>query len=307
MKRFIKTVFIVGLVGLGTFGIACAVLGKHRTKDAIKSLQKMAQSEVDQLIKQQADMKEQLAKLREQYPKQVAALRSQQLEVEQQLKALEKEAQRCTDIVALCDEDIATLNKQRAAVGAAYDNKATIAHRGSRYTPNDAETLVVRISQTREIYVNRLTDMQSEREVLAAEKAQVATELEVLQTEQAEFEAEYQSLVREIDRLKRNQDMLESTQHRRGVGCDKHGESMETLAKVRSALDKARMEQEERMKSLKVLPRQQDYESRAKLLELERSREAKRKTASTPEVPEAQPDEEKAASEEEELELAFWK
>lgn len=306
MCKFFKAVFFVGLVGLGTLGVAVAVLGKHRARDAVKSLQKMAQSEVDELIRRQNDMKEQLAALREQYPRQVAALRAQQAEVDQQVKQLEKEAQRCTDIIALCDEDISALTRQRKAAARAEAGATAISFRGSRYSMAEAETLVVRINSTREMYTRRLSEISAEREVLAAEKAQLASELELVTAEQQEFEAEYQSLVREIDRLKRNQELIEIAERRTGQGSCKHGESMETLSKVRSALDKARMEQEERMKSARIAPRQSDYETRAKLLEIERQREARRKVEGAPEQPVPAAEDQPAEEEEPELEAAMW-
>ncbi len=303
MCKLFKAVFIVGLVGLGTFGIACAVLGKQRAHDTIKSLQKMAQGEADELIRRQNDMKEQLAKLREQYPKQVATLRAQQLDVEEQAKQLEKEAAKCADILALCDADLNDISASRKRAP-----NATIAFRGSKYAPADAEALVMRISKTREIYATRQADIKVERETLDTEKAQIAQELELVKAEQEEFEAQYQALVREIDRVKRNQELLHSAEKRKGYCGNRHEESMETLSQLKSALNKARMEQEERMKSLKITPRQQDYESRAKVVEIERERESKRKTEGASEEPapkSEQPAEE--TEEEEESVFAIWR
>ncbi len=302
MCKLFKAVFIVGLVGLGTFGIACAVLGKQRAHDTIKSLQKMAQGEADELIRKQNDMKEQLAKLREQYPKQVATLRAQQADIDEQAKQLEKEAAKCADILALCDADLNEISAARKR------SNASITFRGSKYSPADADSLVVRISKTREIYATRQSDIKVERETLETEKAQIAQELELVRAEQEEFEAQYQALVREIDRVKRNQELLNSAQSRKGYCGNRHEESMETLSQLKSALTKARMEQDERMKSLKITPRQQDYETRAKVVEIERERETKRKTegASEEPAPKAeQPAEE--VDEEEEATFAIWR
>jgi small-conductance mechanosensitive channel len=303
MCKLFKAVFIVGLVGLGTFGIACAVLGKQRAHDTIKSLQRMAQGEADELIRKQNDMKEQLAKLREQYPKQVAAMRAQQADIDEQAKQLDKEAAKCADIVALCDADLNDISASRKRTP-----NAAIAFRGSKYSPADAEALLVRINKTRDIYATRQSDIKVERETLDAEKAQIAQELELVKAEQEEFEAQYQSLVREIDRVKRNQELLNSAEKRKGYCGNRHEESMETLSQLKSALNKARMEQEERMKSLKITPRQQDYESRAKVVEIERERESKRKTEGASEEPapkSEQPIED--TEDEEEATFAIWR
>lgn len=302
MCKFFKAVFIVGLVGLGTFGVACAVLGKQRAHDTLKSLQKMAQSEADQLIKKQNDMKEQLAKLREQYPRQVAALRSQIADIDEQAKALEKEAAKCADILALCDADLKEISAARKA-----SPKAAIAFRGSKYSPQDAEALIVRINRTREIYIERQRQIKVERENLAVEKAQVAQELELVRAEQEEFEAQYQSLCREIERVQRNQELLNAAEKRKGRCGNRHEESMQTLASLKSALSKARMEQEERMKAARIAPREVDYETRAKALEIERERETKRKTEGAPELPVANNEEHANAVEEEESDLALWR
>ena len=299
MCKFFKAMFIVGLVGLGTFGVACAVLGKQRAHDTLKSLQKMAQGEADQLIKKQNDMKEQLAKLREQYPKQVATLRAQQLDVDEQVKALEKEAAKCADILALCDADLTEISTARKS-----SRNAAISFRGSKYSPQDADSLLVRINKTREIYAAREAEIKHERENLEAEKSQIAQELELVRAEQEEFEAQYQALCREIDRVKRNQEVLNSAEKRKGYCGNRHEESMQTLAQLKSALNKARMEQEERMKAAKIAPREPDYETRAKALEIQRDREAKRKTEGASEDP-APKAEQPAVEEDEEEETAF--
>lgn len=305
MKRFLKTMFIVGLCGVTTVAIAHAVLGKQRTRDAAKALQKMAQSEVDDLITRQTDLKAELGKLREEYPKQIALVKSQLNQVDRQLVALDKEAVRATDIVRLCEEDISYLEDQRDVVGSVYANDRVIEHRGSRYTSEEADTLVVRIDETRGIYTSRLEEVELERAILLQEKERLSLELQAIQAEQQEFEAEYQSLLREIERLQRNEEMLKLAEARRGIGNERHGEAMSAMEKVKTAVERARIEQEERLKSAKVAPRSLDYETRAKLLELQRNREAKQKTQPTPEGTDINAETPKTDDEEEELELNF--
>lgn len=300
MKKFFKVVFIVGLCGVGTIALAHLVLGKHRTHDAAKALQSMAQGEVDELIRQQSDLKEELGKLRSEYPKQIAMLRSQANQVDRQLEALTKEETRATDIVRLCEEDISYLEDQRDVVGSVYTETRAIEHRGSKYNAAEAGQLVTRIAETRTIYVSRLDEISAERAVLQGEQDSLAIELAAVEAEQAEFEAEYQSLVREIERLKRNEELLKVAEGRRGFGCERHGEAMSTLNEVKTAVERARIEQEERLKSARVTPKSLDYETRAKLLEVQRQREAKQKTERTPETP---AEEQPAQDAEEELEV----
>lgn len=302
MKKFFKTVFIVGLCGVGTIALAHAVLGKHRTHDAAKALQKMAQGEVDELIRKQKDMQDELSKLRSEYPKQIAMLKSQINQVDRQLAALDKEETRSADIIRLCEEDISYLEDQRDVVGSVYTEARVIEHRGSKYNSSEAEQLTARIAETREVYVTRSDDIRRERDILQGERDQLALELQSVEAEQAEFEAEYQSLVREIERLERNEEMLKVAECRRGIGDDRHSEAMSTLNDVKTAVERARLEQEERLKSARVAPRSLDYETRAKLLELQRQREAKQKTETTPETPAS---DEKEEETEEELAVGF--
>ena len=302
MRKFFKTVFVVGLCSVGVIALAHAVLGKHRTHDAAKALQHMAQSEVDDLIAQQKDMKQELNNLRTEYPKQIAMLKSQRNEIDRQLAKLEKEETRATDIVRLCEEDVSYLENQADVVGSVYTDARVIEHRGSKYSTVEAEQLVTRIAETRDIYATRLDDINSERNILSAEKEQIGIELEAIETEQAEFEAEYQSLVRELERLQRNEELLKVAESRRGFGTERHSEAMSTLDAVKSAVERARLEQEERLKSARVAPRSLDYETRAKLLELQRKRETKQKTERTPETPTTN---EPAEFDADEIELEF--
>jgi chromosome segregation ATPase len=294
MKKFFKVVFVVGLCGVATVALAHVVLGKHRTHDAAKALQHMAQSEVDDLIRQQSDLKEELGKLRAEYPRQIAMLRSQANQVDRQLAELDKEETRASDIVRLCEEDISYLEDQTEIVGSVYADTRAIEHRGSKYNADEAQKLIGRIAETRGIYTERLEQISAERAVLQAEKEQLAVELAAVEAEQAEFEAEYQSLVREIERLKRNDELLKVAESRRGIGCERHGEAMSTLNTVKTAVERARIEQEERLKAARVAPKSLDYETRARLLEVQRQREAKQKTeqpAENPETPKAEEEE----------------
>ena len=302
MKKFFKTVFIVGLCGVGTIALAHAVLGKHRTRDAAQALQNLAQAEVDELIAKQKDLKHELSKLREVYPRQIAVVKSQLKQVDRQLASLDTEEARANDIVRLCEEDISYLEDQRDVVGAVYSDVRAIEHRGSKYTMAEADTLVTRIGETREIYVSRLDEIEQERQILNGEKDQLTLELHAIEAEQQEFEAEYQSLLREIERLERNQEMLEIAEERRGYGVERHGEAMSTLNDVKTAVERARIEQEERMKAARVAPKSLDYETRARLLEIQRKREAKQKTEATPESPETG---DELGEDEDELEAEF--
>lgn len=304
MKKFFKTVFIVSLVGVGVVFAAHAVLGKQRTRDAVKALRGMAQGEVDELIKRQKDMEDELAKLRAEYPKQIAAIRSQISEVDRRLAEIGKEETRAADIIRLCEEDISYLEDQRGVLGSVYAAERAIEHRGSHYTAAEADVLIGRIAQTRGLYTDRQSDLKAEREVLTAERETLLVEMEELKLEQAEFETEYNSLLREIERLKRNEELLQIKEGRNGCGKDRHDEAMSTLGAVKASIERARFEQEERMKSAHITPKSLDYETRARLLEVQRQREAKQKTTSQPESPAPKVEPAKAAEEEEELNVA---
>lgn len=285
MKKIFKTVVIVGLCGVGAVALAHVVLGKERAHNAAHALRDMAQAEVDELIAQQQDLKKELASLRNEYPKQIALVRSQISQVERDLAKLDAEETRATDIVKLCEEDISYLDDQRAVVNGQYASARVIEHHGSKYTLSESEQLTGRIAETRGIYVTRLDEITTERRVLEGERDHLTVELDSIRAEQAEFESEYQSLIREIERLKRNQEVIELAENRRGLGCEQHGANMNTLEKIKTAVERARMEQEERMKSARVAPKSLNYETRARLLEIQRRRETKQKTEITPEVP----------------------
>ncbi|MBE7491020.1 MAG: hypothetical protein HS108_04595 [Planctomycetes bacterium] len=279
MKRFFKTVFIVGLCTVGVVAVTHAVLGKERTRDAARALQSMAQGEVDDLIARQTNLKEELGKLRDDYPRQIALLKSQLAEIERRLAEIEKEQARANDIVRLCEEDISYLEDQQDAAPSTPGSLRVIEHRGSRYTPVEAERLIARIGQTREMYLGRKQDLDAERASLKSEQDRLGVELQAVTAEQAEFEAEYMALVREIERLKRNDEMLKLAEKRRGKGCTKHADTMNTLEQVKAAVERARLEQEERLKSARVQPRDLDYETRARALELQRKQAQREKPA----------------------------
>lgn len=268
MKRFFKGVVIVGLCAVGVVATAHVVLGKQRTRDAAMTLQKMAQGEVDELIARHSDMKQELDRMRDDYPRQVAALKTQLKEIERRLEELEKEAATSADIVRMCEEDISLLEDRRDQAAGTPATVKYIEHRGNRYNTTEAERLIARISQTRQMYAAKGESISREREQLGAEAERTGAELAELQAEQAEFEVQYNSLVREIDSIKRNEETLKRAEHRRGRNRDCHAEAMNTLAQVKGALERARTEQDERLKSLRESSRDMGYEARAKANQL---------------------------------------
>jgi hypothetical protein len=280
MRTFFKTMFIVGLCGVGVVAAAHVVLGKSRTHDAARTLQRMAQTEIDQLIRRQHDLRNELAALRDEYPRQVAALRSQLSEIERREAEIAAEQRRAEEIVRLCEEDISYLEHQLDSVGAVYAGQRVIEHRGSRYTSAEAQILIGRIAETRGLYAGRDEDARLEQAALAVEREQLQFELSEVQAEQAEFEAEYRALIRELERLERNEELIR-LRERKSSCAEIHGEAMRSLNGVKSALERARLEQEERMKAARLTRRSLDYEHRVKLLELQRSRELKQRTRST--------------------------
>lgn len=301
MKCFFKTVLIVGLVGIGTVSLAHIVLGKARTQGAIKALQGMAQNEVDKLIATEEDMRGQLEKLRAEYPRQIAMLRSQASEVERRLAAVERDNARARDILSLCEADLKEIHAARpeAVTGA-------IAFRGSRYKPAQTEVLVERIEQTRELYTTRLEDNEQEAKVLKQELEQLQSDITAMRTEQEEFETQYQSLLREIERVSRNEKAIRLAESRGARGGERHDEAMSTLGQVKASLERARIEQEERLRAARGKPKSLDYEARVRAMEAQHAREARRAVQPVPESPEKADDApENISNAEEVAEAAF--
>jgi hypothetical protein len=140
-----------------------------------------------------------------------------------------------------------------------------IEHHGGRYSVAEAQRLVERIARTRQMYAGKAESVTLEREQLLEESGRVQAELMAVQAEQAEFEVQYASLVREIESLRRNNELIKLAEKRRGNRCDGHAEAMQTLDQVKSALERARIEQEERLKSLRASSADMGYEARARL------------------------------------------
>lgn len=286
MKKFLKTAFIVGLCGVSVVALAAVVLGKHRAKDAAQTLKKMAQSEVDEFIRENDnhDLRAELNKLRDEYPKQIALVKSQIKEIEQDLSELERDETRARDIVTMCDEDLASIKKSHDASIAAY-NDAKVEFRGRYYDASEIARLQSRIMETREIYTDRVNDSVDERLLLEAERDELKLRLEELETERTEFEAEHARLTREIERMQRNEKMIKLAKRREGCEHDGHTDAMTTLEKVRRSVDRRVIEQQETLKGLRAAPRDLDYETRARQRERERKSETKRMTETPSESP----------------------
>ena len=283
MKTMFKAVIILGVAGVATVAVAHWVLGSDRAHRAVHSLKNMAQAEVDELIQSQENLEAELAELRKGYPEQIALIRSQLREIDRQLEALEKETVRSATIITLCDEDLTELERQQAIVSGVATGGRVVVYRGSRYSTLEAEHLRARIDQTRDIYTLRIEGAAEERQVLEGEKDHLEGVLNQLRAEQQEFEAEYASLLREIERLKRSERFLELVESRSSLDGGYHGEAMTGLNAIKSKVEEARTNQQERIRAVSRTPRSLDYDTRARARERSMSRDAKRNTEVTPE------------------------
>jgi hypothetical protein len=299
MCKFFKTVFIVGLCGVGAVAAAHVVLGKERTQSAAIAIRQMAQSEVDELIRKQGNLRAEMQELRSQYPEQIALLKSQQAEVLRRQEVLTREETRANSVIRLCEEDICHLEDQQDLLGLIYDGEAVVEHRGSRYTPAEAEVLIGRVSETRQLYVERLGEIRREQELLGYEYEQLGLELMALESERDEFELEYQTLLREMERIERNEQRLKYLEQRRGVGVEGHSQAMQSLSELRGAVDRVRLEQEERMRTARARRGSLEYEARARELENRNARESKRITRGAAESQNPQGKEDNSETEDE--------
>lgn len=267
--KIVKTTLVVGVLASGAMVVGTLVLGQDRMKDLAKELQNSVNENVDELIAKESRLRSRIEKLRGEYPTEVAALRSSLREAEEESARVEQDLQVAREVIALADEDIALLDQAIANLRVS----GTITFRQRIYQPHEADALKSRAIHHREQYVMRHNELADELEVLATHIAALESELSKLREEQQTFETEYLSIQREIDRIQRNNHLIEVAQRREAHRSQVQERSRDNLNALKNALGRIRTQQDEQLKALQVRPDALDYEARVRV---KRHEDAKR-------------------------------
>jgi chromosome segregation ATPase len=238
---------------------AVFVFGQARVSSALCVARDHVNAQLDDLVGQEAQIREEIRRLQTEYPKQIAELQFSLHQIDEDIAELVNDSQLCTKVVALCDQDLANFQVQPAVWHGPDVGECDV----SGYEQRIAERRLSEIQLVRGRYDDRKGKNDQEIVSLQEERERVASALASVRGEQQEFEAELSRLYRELDSLERSRTLIKLAERRDPINVSRYSDSVASLRQLRGKIEQKRLEQEERRRVLRLHRRNAEYEARA--------------------------------------------
>lgn len=273
MGCFIKsTVRFAVLAALA--GGTAAVVAEAARPGSVGAIFHQATGAVGRLIDHNIDdpvaLRAQIRALEADYPKKISEVRADLNEVREQIDRLDRERRVSDKVVQLTAADLdlidTGLTRARAVVDANQGAVVRISFDERRLSMHDAMARRSQIAQTRQVYQNRVGEIDTELGFLAEQEAQLADLLTRLETEHAEFQAQLFQLDAQIDSIARN-DRLIAMMEARQKTIDEHSRyQSHSLEQLQGRLSRVRGEQQARIAQITRSESARDYVDEAKFM-----------------------------------------
>ncbi len=265
-KTVVRGVVITALAG----GVLVAVAGPHR----VHAMFDQARGNITQVIDNSIDdptlLRAQIKKLEAQYPQKIAEVRSDLSEVQTQVTQLERDLQVAHKVVALAAQDLngvdTQLSQARVTQQANPGAIVRISYNNKPIELEDAYTKRQRIEDTRDLYLARAADLETDLGYLRDQEGQLSDLLARLETEHAEFQAKLFQLDAQIDTIARNDRLIGMMEDRQAT-IDEHSRfQSNSLDQLNSRLSTIRNEQRARLEAISNRESDRDYVDEAEFL-----------------------------------------
>lgn len=273
MGCFIKgTVRFAVLAALA--GGTAAVVAEAARPGSVGAIFHQATGAVGRLIDHNIDdpvaLRAQIRALEADYPKKISEVRADLSEVREQIDRLDRERRVSDKVVQLTASDLdlidTGLTRARAVADANQGAIVRISFDERRLSMHDAMARRSQIAQTRQVYQNRVGEIDTELGFLGEQEAQLADLLTRLETEHAEFQAQLFQLDAQIDSIARN-DRLIAMMEARQKTIDEHSRyQSHSLEQLQGRLSRVRGEQQARIAQITRSESARDYVDEAKFM-----------------------------------------
>ena len=255
---------IVGVLGVAAL---VSIVGLTRVKTAWWSVRDHLRSNVDQIVDTRVALQHEIKKLQREYPRRITDLRVNLTEIERDLGECEGDLVVAREALTIAESDLAVLSTKLTALDSDADGVGSdgLEFRAERLGRHEAVSRAGRISEDAAELQSRVTDLETERQLLAEERTRLRGEIAGLVREQREFEAEVGTMLREIDSLKRKEKLVEVAERRQGDGEDLFSDHASGLAVVKEKIERRKIELEERLRSIRAVHGENEYEARARV------------------------------------------
>lgn len=267
MFRMLHGIFKWAVIGVVVIVVMGTLVGRDRVKNALLSVRDHLRSNVDDLVDTRVALRAEIRTLEKEYPERIADLRCQLAEVEKDIAGCGDDHRLCEEVVTLCDGDVAVLRGRLEARDADADGlgEAVVEFRSERLPRSDALLRAGRIAETAESYRARLAELDRERQHLSRERLQLSTDLAETEREYRQFQAEIGTMLRELDSLKRKEELIARAERQRDAAGDSYSIRASALENIQTRIEKKKIELTERLDGYRSLRSGNEYEARARL------------------------------------------
>ncbi len=267
--------FVKGAVRFGVMAVlaggAAAIVAESARPGSVGAIMHQVSGTVGSVIDSNIDdpiaMRGQIKRLQAEYPQKIAEVRADLSEVRDQIDQLEHEREVSSKVVQITSADLNLIETgiERAQAAQATNQGAIvrISFNESRMSTNDAMARRSDIAQTRAVYQNRVSEVETELGFLVDQEAQLADLLVRLETEQAEFEAQLYQLDAQIDSIARNDRLIEMMADRQATIDEHNRYQAHSLDQIRGRLDRVRNEQQAELAQFARKDKAKDYVAEA--------------------------------------------
>lgn len=261
-----KTVVRAGVIAALVGGTAVVIAGPHRVGAVFHQTQGHIHQVIDNHIDDPIALREQIKRLEAEYPKKIAQVRSDLAEVQQQTAELDRELKVATRVVALASADLNQYNAILAQAQATQAQNPSAIVKVSFETSDrsmnmqDAYSKRARIDQTRQMYMSRSSDLDTELGYLSQQEQQLAELLTKLETERAEFQSKLFQLDAQIDSIARNERLIDQLEDRQATIDKLSRYESHSLDQLSKKLNTIRSEQRSRIESIAGTEQEASYE-----------------------------------------------
>ncbi len=265
-KHLVRYAVITGLVG----GTAALIAGPDRLGAVCTQARNSINSTIDRNIDDPIALRSQMKSLEGQYPQRIADVRGDLAELREQTAQLKRELSVSERVVALADNDISQV---QALIGKAETTQASLT--GSNQVVRvvfasesldlkDAYTKANKITQVRNAYATRATEIQRDLGYLTQQESRLTALLTQLETEHQDFQAQLWQMDRQVDTIARNERLIGMMEKRQRTLDEQGRYRTNSLDQLAGRFADIRAKQEARLETLGQSSNALNYEDRAK-------------------------------------------
>ncbi|MEZ6006031.1 MAG: hypothetical protein R3F17_15305 [Planctomycetota bacterium] len=263
IKGIFKGVFfgaiVLGAVAIGT----AAVHGHGRPGQVLRNIQNVVHDQIQSDENDPRALRSELERLEREYPKRIQAVQKDLGMLQSEARKLRWEQAVSERVVTMAQADLGNAVQGQAAMASLRDGLAPV---------QEQRAGQVRLQNLVQTHEQRAQEAARDLGYIEKEIARFEGVLSQLETERAQYHTQLEHLNRQVDSIRRNENLLKMLREREGMLEKASRFESHSLSQITGRLEGIRTQQEAELELLSGSEESIDYEGRAKAeLQLEQA------------------------------------